>query len=158
MTPHWKRIAECLREELAEYGGLLHLFEAQQNALIARDTHAVVRQGNAIAAMAASLDKSRLRREKAIEMFALEHHRPASSTLRSLLPLIDANARPLIQALGAETSHLLRRVRRASRKNHSLLSGAADVQQKTLLLLRPQSSRGKSATTSPLCDKVFVGG
>ena len=29
----WKYLADCLRSELADYGGLLHLFEAQQRAL-----------------------------------------------------------------------------------------------------------------------------
>lgn len=139
MTAHWKRIADCLREELAEYGGLLNLFEAQQRALSDRNPHTVVRHGNAINAIARSLARSRLRRDKAVEAFAVEHGRPATSTLRSLLPLIDADARPLLEALMDETNHLLRRVRRASRKNHSLLTGAADLQQETLQLLRPSA-------------------
>src|SRR3954464_8840050 len=132
MIAHWKRIADCLRAELAEYGGLLNLFEAQQPALSERNSHTVLRHGNAINAFARSLARSRLRREKAVEAFALEHHRPPGSTLRSLLPLIDADARPLLQAPVEETNHLLRRVRRASRRNHTLLTGAADLQQETL--------------------------
>ena len=36
MSKHWEYIAECLRAELADYGGLLHLFEAQQRSLCGR--------------------------------------------------------------------------------------------------------------------------
>src|SRR4249919_3480446 len=164
MTAHWKRIADCLREELAEYGGLLSLFEAQQHALTHRNPHIVLRHGNAISAFARSLARCRLRREKAVEAFALEHHRAPGSTLRSLLPLVDADARPLLEALVDETNHLLRRVRRASRRNHSLLIGAADLQEETLQLLRPSAFKrsyarhGALAPDSPSSLKLRAAG
>jgi flagellar biosynthesis/type III secretory pathway chaperone len=139
MTTHWQNIAECLRQELADYGGLLHLFEEQQRSLFERNADAVLRIGNAIEEQARTLSDCRTRREQAVAAFAAEHGRPASSSLRSLLPLVEADARPLIEALVDEVNRLLYRVRRTSRHNHTLLSRAIGIHQETLQQLRPQA-------------------
>lgn len=138
-TTHWGFIAECLRSELADYGGLLHLFEAQQRALFDRDAAAVLHLANEIENHACSLAQSRSRREQAVASFAEENERPSTSSLRSLLPFIEADARPLLEALINEVNALLHRVRRTSRHNHSLLSRAVEVHQETLSHLRPNS-------------------
>ncbi len=139
VTTPWTFIAECLREELADYGGLLHLFEVQQRALFDREPDTVLRLANEIEAHARTLSITRTRREEAVSAFALQQGRPSSSSLRSLLPLIEADARPLLEALINEVNALLHRVRRTSRHNHSLLSRAVEVHQETLAQLRPHS-------------------
>ena len=53
MSKHWEFIAQCLRAELADYGGLLHLFEAQQRSLFNRDPDAVLRFANEIESLRA---------------------------------------------------------------------------------------------------------
>ncbi len=138
-TTPWEFIAACLREELADYGGLLHLFEAQQRALFDRDAHTVLHLANEIEQHALSLAQSRNRREQAVAAFAGENARPTTASLRSLLPFIEADARPLIEALINEVNALLHRVRRTSRHNHSLLTRAVEVHQETLSHLRPNS-------------------
>lgn len=138
-TIRWEFIAECLRTELADYGDLLRLFEAQQRALFNRDANAVLHHATDIENQARSLGDSRGRRERAVTSFALENGRPGSSSLRSLLPLIDPDARPLLEALINEINALLMRVRRTSRHNHTLLSRAVEVHQETLQHLRPQA-------------------
>jgi hypothetical protein len=138
-TTHWEFIAECLRQELADYGGLLNLFEAQQRSLFERNPDAVIQLALEIENQAGALADCRSRREQAVASFALANQRPASSTLRSLLPLIEVEARPLLEALINEVNSLLHRVRRMSRHNHMLLSRAVDVHQETLLQLRPQA-------------------
>ena len=135
----WEFIAGCLRDELADYGGLLHLFEAQQRALFDRDANTVLRLANEIEAHARALAQSRTRREEAVAGFAVENNRPSTSSLRSLLPFIEADARPLVEALINEVNALLHRVRRTSRHNHSLLTRAVEVHQETLAHLRPNS-------------------
>jgi flagellar biosynthesis/type III secretory pathway chaperone len=139
MSIHWEFIAECLRQELADYGGLLHLFEEQQRSLFRRDADAVLRLGAEIEAQARSLAEGRLRREEAVSGFAIARGYPANSTLRALLPLIEAAARPLLEALIDEVNNLLRRVRRTSRHNHTLLARAVDVHQELLQQLRPNT-------------------
>jgi flagellar biosynthesis/type III secretory pathway chaperone len=135
----WEFIAECLRAELADYGGLLGLFEEQQRRLFLREPDAVLRLAGEIEAQARALAECRTRRERAVSDFATHHSRPANSSLRSLLPLIEPDARPLLEALIHEVNALLHRLRRASRHNHSLLSRAVDVHQEVLQELRPNA-------------------
>jgi len=139
MKTHWEFIAECLRHELAEYGGLLSLFEAQQRSLFDRNPDAVLQLASEIENQTRTLAECRDRREQAVAAFAVANHRPATSTLRSLLPLITADARPLLEALINEVNALLHRVRRVSRHNHMLLSRTVDVHQEVLQQLRPYS-------------------
>jgi hypothetical protein len=136
---NWEFIAECLRAELADYGGLLHLFETQQRSLFDRDADSVLRLANEIEIQARSVADSRCRREQAVAGLAAQLGKPATSTLRALLPLIEADARPLLEALINEVNALLHRVRRTSRHNHTLLSRTLEVHQETLQQLRPQS-------------------
>jgi hypothetical protein len=139
MSKHWEFIAECLRAELADYGGLLHLFETQQRSLFNRDAEAVLRCTADIETQARAVADSRSRREQAVSAFAETNGRPLNSSLRSMLPLIESDARPLLEALINEVNLLLHRVRRTSRHNHTLLSRAIEIHQETLQLLRPQS-------------------
>ena len=62
-----------------------------------------------------------------------------TTTLRGLLPHIEAAARPLLEALINEINHLLHRVRRTSRHNHTLLSRTLELHSETLRQLRPDS-------------------
>lgn len=139
MNSHWELIVTALREELGEYGGLLHLFEVQQRALFDRDADAVLEHATAIEAHSRTLTDRRQRREKLVTAFALDHGRPADSTLRSLLPLVPVDAQPLVEALIDEINRLLHRVRRTSRHNHSLLARAVEVNQETMQTLRPHA-------------------
>jgi flagellar biosynthesis/type III secretory pathway chaperone len=139
MSTHWEFIAECLRAELADYGLLLRLFEEQQRRLFDRDADGVLQLANEIETQANSLAGSRCRREQAVATFAAAHGRPATTTLRAMLPLIEADARPLLEALINEVNTLLHRVRRTSRHNHTLLTRAVEVHQDALQQLRPQA-------------------
>lgn len=136
---HWQLIAEALRQELAEYGELLRLFEQQQQSLFARDADAVLRVGGEIESQARILQDSRTRREQAVATFARRVGQPATSTVRALLNHVDAEARPLLEALVNEINHLIHRVRRTSRHNHALLSRTLEIHQETLRQLRPDS-------------------
>lgn len=139
MRTSWEFIAECLRAELADYGGLLHLFEEQQRSLFNRDADAVFRLANEIEAQARAVGESRVRRETAVAELAESHGHPTTTTLRAMLPLIEADARPLLEALINEVHALLHRVRRTSRHNHSLLSRTVEMQQEMLQQLRPNA-------------------
>lgn len=139
MNTPWEFIADRLRDELADYGGLLRLFEEQQLALFNRDADAVLRCATEIEAHARTLSDSRTRRERAVAAFAEERGCAATTSLRSMLPLIEADARPLLEALISEINLLLHRVRRTSRHNHTLLSRAVEVHQETLQQLRPNA-------------------
>lgn len=139
MSKYWEFIAQCLRTELADYGGLLHLFEAQQRSLFGGDPEAVLRFATEIEAQARLIAQSRTRREEAVAVFAQENGCALNSSLRAMLHLIEPDARPLLEALITEVNLLLHRVRRASRHNHTLLARAVEVHQETLQHLRPHA-------------------
>jgi hypothetical protein len=139
MTTHWETIAECLRAELADYGGLLHLFEETQRCLFERDPDGVLRATHEIEQMSRSLEGSRNRREAAVAAFARANGQPAATTLRAMLPLVESDARPLLEALINEVNILVHRVRRISRHNHMMLSRTVQLHQETLQQLRPNA-------------------
>ena len=136
----WEAIAHCLRDELADYGGLLNLFEDQRRRASAADSETVLAFATRIEAQARLVAQSRRRRQHAVATFAGQRGRPPATPLREMLPLIEPDARPLLKALIAEVNILLHRVRRASRQTHLLLSRAAQVHQETLRHLRPHAA------------------
>ena len=144
---NWQKIAEHLRQELAEYGELLRLFEQQQQSLFARDADAVLRIGGQIEDQAHILQDCRRLREETVGLIAVAAGLPRSSTLRALLPHIENSAHPLLEALINEVNHLLLRVRRTSRHNHAMLSRTLELQQETLRQLRPDAFTKTYAAT-----------
>lgn len=135
----WKTIADCLRTEIAEYGGLLQLFEQQQRHLFSREAAAVLRLSAEIEAQVARLHDCRTHREQATVDFARAHGHPAGATLRSMLASVDADARPLVEALIGEVNRLIHRTRRITRHNHALLARAVETHQEFLRALRPEA-------------------
>jgi flagellar biosynthesis/type III secretory pathway chaperone len=154
MNDTWTVIADSLRTEIAGFGGLLHLFEQQQQRLFARDTDGVIRLSAEIEEHARSMQGHRQHRERVVAEFALANGQPVGATLRSLLPFIVAEARPLLEALISDVNRLIHRVRRLTRQNHTLLSRSVESHQELLRTLRPDafmqtySAAGRKSTTS----------
>ena len=130
MKIDWEFIAEC-SPGAADYGGLLHLFEAQQRSLFERDPESSPPSWS-------SRSKPQARALADCRLLGaggrLLRHRPRpvfDQLLRALLPDIAPDARPLIEALINEVNALLHRVRRTSRHHHTLLSRAVEVHQDT---------------------------
>ena len=154
MNQPWTIIAEALRTEIAGFGGLLNLFEQQQQSLFVRDTESVLRLSGEIEAHTRVMQEHRQHREQIVAEFALANNQPARATLRSLLPFIAEEARPLIEALIAEVNVLIHRVRRLTRQNHTLLARTVESQQELMRTLRPDafvhtySAAGRKSLTS----------
>ena len=62
---------------------------------------------------------------------------PSARTLRALLPLVAAEARPLLAALIAEINHLVHRVRRSMALNQRLLACTVECQQEFMRRVWP---------------------
>jgi hypothetical protein len=113
-----------------------------------RDPEIVLRFATRIEAQAQLIAESRRRREQAVATFAGENGRPVTASLRTMLPLIEADARPLLKALITEVNLLLHRVRRASRQTQNQLARAVEVLHDTLQHLRPHAlSKSAGAAT-----------
>lgn len=139
MTTHCEKITECLRAELAEYGGLLHLFEETQRYLFERDPDNVLRVTHEIEELSRTVEACRARREDAVAALARLNGQPVTATLRSMLPLIEANVRPLIEALINEVNTMVHRLRRISRHNQVMLSRTVQIHQEALQQIRPHA-------------------
>lgn len=136
---NWEFIAECLRAELADLGGMLHLFETQQRSIFDQDADAVLALAGEIEMQTRAVVESRTHRERAVAAFAEQHDRPVSTSLRAMLPLIESDARPLVEALINQVNLMVHRVRRTSRHNHTLLARTVETHQETLQQLRPNA-------------------
>jgi flagellar biosynthesis/type III secretory pathway chaperone len=130
-------LVDLLRSELAAYGGLLALFDRQQTLLWNREVQAVADASFEIEALVAETARHREARERWVASFAAEHARPADVSLRQLLPLFPADQRPLLDALIDEVNHLVQRVRRRARQNHSLLARAVELHREAVAVLHP---------------------
>jgi flagellar biosynthesis/type III secretory pathway chaperone len=139
MNTQCQTLAERLRREIAEYGQLLKLFEEQQKLIFRNAPHYVLESTRAIEAQVQVLDRERRSREDAVAAFASGRGQPGAPTLRSLLPFVDDEARPLLKAMIAEINLLIHRVRRDSRRNHRLLHCVVQCHQELLRRLRPDA-------------------
>lgn len=139
MSSSWQEIADRLRDEAAEYGRLLGFFEAQQHQLFQRDPQSVLALSHSIRQQTQVLERLRRLRESTVSTFAAENGRPEKSTLRSLLDLMPADARPLFEALIGEINRLIHRVRRSARLNHRLLGSVVQCHQELLRRMRPDA-------------------
>lgn len=154
MNEPWTIIAESLRTEIAGFGDLLNLFERQQLSLFNRNTDSVLLLSQEIEAHTRQMQQCRQQREQIIAAFALTQGQPANATLRSLLPFVEAAARPLLEALIGEVNRLIHKVRRLTRQNHQLLARTVESQQELMRSLRPDafmqtySAAGRKSLTS----------
>ncbi len=137
MNNTWSDIADCLRHEIAEYGALYGFYEEQQTRLFKHDAEAVLRLSGDIEVQVRVLHDCRRERETAVSGFANAHGQPTGATIRSLLPLVPADARPLLEALVNEINVLIHRLRRISRHNHMLLARKVELQQQMLRQMLP---------------------
>lgn len=137
MRTEWEHIADALRQEAVEYGGLLHLFEEQQRLLFSRDPEAVMRMSDEIQARLPVVQEARRNREARVAAFAVNCGQQADASLRGLLSFFEPAAQPLLDALITEINVLIHRVRKVSRHNHALLQRAMESHQQLLRVLRP---------------------
>lgn len=153
MNEPWIIIADALRTEIAGFGGLLNLFEQQQKRLFARDTDAVLQLSTDIEAQTRQMQLDRQLRERIVAEFALTQGQPATATLRSLLPFLPADARPLLEALIADVNRLIHRVRQLTRQNHQLLARTVESHRELMSTLRPDTFQ---QTYSPAGRKTLT--
>jgi len=137
MNQDWTNLAEGLRAEIAEYGKLLQLIEEQHKLIFQRDSAAIIGLNPSLEAQVEVLHACRGRREESARDFAAAHGQPDARTLRSLLPLVGAEVRPLLAALIAEVNHLVHRLRRTMALNQRLLACTVEYQQEFMRRLWP---------------------
>jgi len=148
--PSWDPIVVALRDELEEYGGLIRLFDEQQQKIFARDAAGVTEVVHELEVQTNVARGTRQVRERVVRAFAEKRGQVAGSSLREMLSEFPVDVRPLLTALIEEINDLVRRIRKRGRQNQMLLGRLIDLHRELLPALgrpvtRTYSSRGEVA-------------
>ena len=132
-----ERLITALRNELQEYGGLLHLLDLQQAAVLERKPDDVLELIPQIEAQLAATHMCRKQREATADELAGISQIPRPATLRSLTPHFRPAVRPLVEALADEVNRLIAHTRRRAQQNQMLLARSVELTQELVARLSP---------------------
>lgn len=133
-------LIEALREELKQYGEMLALLDQQQQLVLRRQTAGLPDNADCVNAQARVIAAARQQREQHQRRLVSRLELPETSGFTSLLPLLPADYRPLVDALVRENNELLVRVQQRARQNHLLLSHCAELMQQLVDSIFPAAS------------------
>jgi flagellar biosynthesis/type III secretory pathway chaperone len=136
----WDELADSLRDELAEYGGLLSLLDEQRDAIAGRDVNALQEANDRVLEQAASAQHYKDVREEVCARLARSAGQDPNVTVRELLTYMPAEARAMFEALVDEGLGVARSAQKKSTRNTVLLSHAGDLNEKLLMAMRPRST------------------
>ena len=155
MNHFFQQVITALQNELQEYGGLLHLFQQQQQFVLHHDTEGFLSLIEGVEEQIRRSTEKRIERENLVRETALQAGVAPESTLAALLPYCPEQFRPLLAALIEEINDLLQRTRRRLRQNHMLLGQCLDLARQMVGLSKPEvatntyNARGQR---SPACS------
>ena len=139
-TEETQALIDALREELQEYGALLHLLKDQQQCLVRR-------QPDEVLALSGSIDKhlpvvtgARHRRQEELQFLAGKRaiaDEKGPIRLADLLPYFPASIAPMIRGLVEEINRLVTQVGRFAHQNQMLLVRAVESTQAALQVVQP---------------------
>ena len=149
----YQQVIEALRAELNEYGGLLHLFQQQQQFVLQHDPEGFLSLTDGVEEQIQRSIEKRIERERLVRESALEAGVDPESPLTALLPYCPQQFRPLLSALIEEINDLLHRTQRRLRQNHMLLGQCLELARQMVGMTKPElmtntyNSRGYKALT-----------
>ena len=134
-----EELIAALRNELAEYGGLLSLLDLQQAAVLDRKPDGVLELIPQIDAQLATTHTRRKKREATANELAILSQIPTPATLGNLTPLFRPAVRPLIEALADEVNRLIGYTRRRAQQNQMLLARSVELTQELVSQISPRA-------------------
>lgn len=162
-----RSLIDALREELQEYGALLHLLKEQQQCLLRQQSERVLTLSEAIETQLTLVLGARLRRQEEVQSLAGKSERfeePPPIRLNDLLPYFPKSVEPMIRGLVEEINRLIAQVGRLAHQNQMLLVRAVDATRAAIQAAQPgavnrtYSAAGKTLThlssqylTEPRC-------
>ena len=150
-------LIDALRDELQEYGGLLHLLKDQQTALVRRQPEQVMELSTGIEAHLPVVTRARHQRQEELRVLAGKREiadEKAPIRLADLLPYFQPSVSPMIRGLVEEINRLVSQVSRFAHQNQMLLVRAVESTQAALQTVQPSvvhktySPAGKGADES----------
>jgi hypothetical protein len=136
----WDELAEALRDELAEYGGLLALLDEQRDAIMERGVDALVEVGERVQQQAASAQHYKDVREEICARLARSAGCSQEATERELLSYMPSGARAMFESLVDEGMGVAKSAQKKVERNTLLFARAGDLNEKLLMAMRPHST------------------
>jgi len=136
----WDELADALRDELAEYGGLLSLLDEQRDAIIERKIDALSGVDQKVQEQTAAAIRYRNIREEVCARLASNSGVEAEVTVKELLAYTPAGARPMFEALVIEGMDVALKAQYKVKRNSSLLSRAGELNEKLISTVAPSST------------------
>ncbi len=142
MKPFFQNVIHALRSELHEYGGLLHLFQQQQQSVLRHDPEGFLNLNEEVDAQIDHVTQCRREREELVRQTALEIGSDPNTPLTGLLVHFPTELQPLLKALIQEINDLLHRTQRRIKQNHFLLGQCLELARQMVALTKPELSTG----------------
>jgi flagellar biosynthesis/type III secretory pathway chaperone len=138
----FSEIVTALQNELQEYGGLLHLFDRQQNCIIHQDPTGFLDINTDVDEQIAKLTHIREQREELVRQTAVAIGKSAEITLSTLTHNFQPEHQPLLRALIDEINDLITRTQRRTRQNRMLLAQCVESARQLLAIRNPGAIPG----------------
>jgi flagellar biosynthesis/type III secretory pathway chaperone len=132
-----EQIVAALRAELEEYGGLLNVFDEQQQAILNRQPDTVLALEERLSTQLSAVKSRRSNREALVAGFAGDGRPPSRVSLLGTIPAFRESMRPLVEALATEINRLIARTRRKAEQNQLLLARTVEVMQELCERVNP---------------------
>ena len=139
---NFKEIVSALQNELQEYGGLLHLFDRQQQCIVHQDPTGFLDINMDVDEQIAKLTQIRYNREELVRQSALVAGKPEDITLSALTHSFQPEHQPLLKALIDEINDLITRTQRRTRQNRMLLAQCVESARQLLAVRNPGAMPG----------------
>jgi hypothetical protein len=136
----WDELADALRDELAEYGGLLSLLDEQRDAIMQRRVDALMDVNAKVQEQALSAEHYRDVREEVCARFAKSIGCGASVTVMELVKKLPVEVQGMFTALVEDGIGVTNSAKKKVERNSQLLSRAGDLNERLLIAVRPQST------------------
>jgi flagellar biosynthesis/type III secretory pathway chaperone len=139
---NFKEIVSALQNELQEYGGLLHLFDRQQQCIVHQDPTGFLDINMDVDEQIAKLTQIRHNREELVRQSAVVAGKPEDITLSALTHSFQPEHQPLLKALIDEINDLITRTQRRTRQNRMLLAQCVESARQLLAVRNPGAMPG----------------
>ena len=136
----WDELADALRDELAEYGGLLSLLDEQRDAISSMKVDAILEANTRVQEQSASAVHYTNLREEVCARLARGAGCNPEATVKELLSHMPLEARAMFESLVDEGQGVVRNAKKKVDRNSLLLSRTSELNEKLLVTLRPQST------------------
>jgi hypothetical protein len=133
----WDELADALRDELAEYGGLLAILDEQRDAIASRNVTSLAEINEQVRKQTASARHFTDMREEVSARITKGTGCSPETSARELLKYMPAEARAMFESLIDEGALVVKNAKKKAERNTVLLAHSSDLNEKLLMAMRP---------------------